>query len=360
MGLPVLSAVALALQLPLAGTASTAATVTPRSWWRFENASDPYADSQGAWPIKNPADRYNRTTWHDQSDGGVVGGYLDFGFVDPAKLGDPSRDWWEGNGGCTPFPCNDTTRKIEGFTIEFLLKPGPWLLRGGDMELFGELSYSKMPTVQISAASIMFTAATKPWPTPTASDPWDRMDVPLTRTGVQSPDYLADGQWHHFAFVKDASTGEQSIWIDGQRPPDFHRAANKSHAGRHFSSEGPISIGRVEESWNCSLDEMAIYESALPDELIYQHYADAMLHHRPYTMATTDLPPAPAPTPVGQDFDLTEFAPGTQIPTPAHNATQGVTVGAIEQLKRFPRPRFDAKAVDAHKMQRNFVSTCSP
>ena len=112
-----------------------------------------------------------------------------------------------------------------------------------------------------------------------------------------------------------------------------------------------------EYSLNCSLDEMAIYESALTDETIYQHYADAMLHHRPYTMATTGLPPVPAPTPIRQGFDLTEFAPGTQIPTPAGNATQGVTVGAIEQLKRFPRPRFDTNAVDAHKMQRNFVST---
>jgi hypothetical protein len=54
------------------------------------------------------------------------------------------------------------------------------------------------------------------------------------------------------------------------------------------------------------------------------------------------------------DFDLDEFAPGTELPTPKGNATQGVAITAIEQLQGFPRPRFDAAAVATHKIMRNF------
>jgi hypothetical protein len=344
--------------------------VTPRSWWRFEDSADPYCDESGAWPIggaRPPRDPQNTTWWREQADGGIVGGYLDFGFKDPAKLLDPSRDWWEGNAGCTPFPCIDTTKTIPGFTIEFLLKPGPWLFRGGGINLFGELSYSDMPVVSLGADSISFTAATRPAgggippARPTSVVPWDDFSVSLTGNGVTSTDYLADGHWHHFAFIKSAETGEASIWIDGQRPSVFHRPANSSLAGRKFQNEGALSIDRVGQSWNCSLDEMAIYETALPDAVIYAHYADIMIHHRPYTMGRADFPPSPAPAPVrpadrtsltANDFDLLEFAPGTVLPTPKGNATQGVDVSAIDQLRRFPRPRFDATAMKNHGMMR--------
>jgi hypothetical protein len=343
--------------------------VAPRSWWRFESAQDPYADSMDAWPIIAPKDKHDATQWRAQADGGVVGGYLDFGFKDPASLATPSRDWWEGNAGCTPFPCNATTKAIDGFTIEFLIKAGPWLFRGGTLELFGELSYSQMPVVTLSASGISFTAATRPPgggvppARPSEVEPWDEFSVALTGDGVTAADYLADGRWHHLAFVKSAATGEASIWIDGQRPAVFYHPANASLAGRKFQNEGPLSIDRVGQSWNCSLDEMAIYETALADDVVYGHYADAMIHHRPYRLKSPDLPPAPAPAPVhpanrskltAEDYDLMEFAPGTILPTPPGNATQGVEISALDQLQRFPRPRFDAKAVAAHGIMRNF------
>lgn len=358
--------------LSVVSTAEMHVVTPPRSWWRFEDSADPYRDEAGVWPIggtRPPADPQNRTLWREQADGGVVGGYLDFGFADPAKLVTPSRDWWEGDAGCTPFPCNDTAKAISGFTIEFLLKPGPWLFRGGSVNLFGELSYSAMPVVTLAADSISFTAATRPPGTgipparPISIEPWDEISVPLIGDGVTSTDYLSDGHWHHFAFVKSAATGEASIWIDGQRPSVFHRPANSSLAGRKFQNEGALSIDRVGQSWNCSLDEMAIYETALPDAVVYAHFADAMIHHRPYSVGSFDFPPAPAPTPVrpadptsltADDFDLLEFAPGTVLPTPKGNATQGVHVSAVDQLRRFPRPRFDAAAMKRHRMMRNY------
>jgi hypothetical protein len=126
-----------------------------------------------------------------------------------------------------------------------------------------------------------------------------------------------------------------------------------------------MSIGRVEQSWNCSLDEMAIYEEALPPDVVFAHYLDAMTHHRPYGMKTSGLSPAPTPNPVrpadpknmqASDYDPMDFAPGTELPTPPGNATQGVIITAIEQLRHFPRPRFDTVAVSSasHKMMRNF------
>jgi hypothetical protein len=349
--------------------------VAPRSYWRFENASDPWTDMQGVWPIggaeiHRPKGRQNTTHWREQADGGVVGAYVDFGFLDPAKLTDPSRDWWEGNVGCTPFPCNDSAKAVDGFTVELLIRPGPWLMRGGGIHLFGELSYSEMPAISLSSAAISFTAATRPPSSgippparPTAVEAWDEWSVPLIGDGVLAPDHLQDGRWHHLAFVKSAATGEASIWIDGQRPPAFHRPANASLSGRKFQNEGALSIDRVGQSWNCSLDEMAVYETALPDAVVYAHYEDAMVHHRPYTMSSASLPPPPAPSPVrpadrtkltAADYDLLEFAPGTVLPTPRGNATAGATISAIDQLRHFARARFDSRAVADHGMMRNF------
>ena len=359
------------LAFALVAAAASAPPLAPRSYWRFEDAGNLYSDTQGQWDllVKGAKAAHSATSWRSQADGGVCGGYADFGFVDPAALVDPSRDWWQGNAGCTPFPCNGTSRAIDGFTLELLLKAGPWLFRGGGLTLFAELSYSAMPTVTLSDGAIEFVAAARPagggggGGRPRTPEAWDTLSVPLDGDGVLSSDYLQDGEWHHLAFVKSAATGEQSIWIDGQRPPPFHRAPNSSLAGRVFQNEGALSIGRVEQSWNCSLDEVAIWEEALPPDVVYAHFRDAMVEHRPYSMSRRDLPPAPPPTPVrpadpahrqASDFDAMDFAPGTSLPTPAGNATQGVTITAVQQLRHFPRPRFDSQAVAKHGMMRNY------
>ena len=64
------------------------------------------------------------------------------------------------------------------------------------------------------------------------------------------------------------------------------------------------------------IDEVALYEEALPDELIVQHFSDAM-SHQPYSSTVSPsaraVPPPADPAP---QYDLQEYAPGTLLPTP--------------------------------------------
>ena len=82
-----------------------------------------------------------------------------------------------------------------------------------------------------------------------------------------------------------------------------------------------------------------MFEEALPPSLIYQHYKDA-LAHRPYSQSDPGGS-FPSPSPVNASgFDITEYAPGTMLPTPPGKVTQGVTSLPHEQPLAFPRPRF--------------------
>ena len=175
-------------------------------------------------------------------------------------------------------------------------------------------------------------------PSPPALAETEEISAPLAGVGVLANDYLLDGQWHHIAFVKNAETGEQAIWIDGQSPAPLRTAGNatgrviRHNEAVYFNSRGSVSTC-------AALDEIALYESALPDSLIYQHFLDSTHEHRAYS--TTDPGTAPpAPAPCNGTYDPLDYMPGTKLPTPKGNATAGVTATAVEQLRRFASPRY--------------------
>lgn len=69
------------------------------------------------------------------------------------------------------------------------------------------------------------------------------------------------------------------------------------------------------DTLDADIDEVAIWESALSDAAIFAHSQDALVHHRAYSTAMPTTP-APGPVDTAGPFDLREFAPGTQLPTP--------------------------------------------
>lgn len=70
--------------------------------------------------------------------GGPVGGFLDFAASPNATV---KTSW----GAKIPINISDSW---DGFTIEFLLKPGPRFLRGGYSDLFSSLASGGQPTVR--------------------------------------------------------------------------------------------------------------------------------------------------------------------------------------------------------------------
>eukprot|EP01046_Picozoa_sp_COSAG06_P029889 COSAG06_NODE_2806_length_6257_cov_1.915557_5_plen_1190_part_01 len=402
----------------------------PRSWYRFEDPSNLGKDEMGfhdlsrASCISLPANRYscgrNMTATtspatpvlRGQSNGGVVGSYIQldgsaaaensswlmnasvlptqcsstfFTRDDGSYLGPtcPRNDKMlcscTGSGGRMHAPAehvcsNSSSRRcIRGITIEFLLRPGHDAMRQGNVTLFEARGPPMTGSiwVDLSRHGISFRAAHTNRAGGSTGDDEEMIRPRWNGTGVASPEYLFDNQWHHLVFRRDVFNNELSIWIDGQNPQTGgrcelgieHKTAdplmcwqargNASHDYMNnltFGAGGIGSLGGMRPpllvlptAFDGSIDEIALYEYPLSDDLIYAHYTQAILENTKYRFDELP-PPAPAPVPIHGAFELREYAPGTILPSPAKGnpVTQGVRVSPLQQMLSWPAPRYHA------------------
>lgn len=338
-----------------AGPAGTAAVAQPVSYWRFEDPSHLGADS--ATPAQ-PLQPGSAASWAGRpfASGGIVGGYA---AVDNATVA--------AVGGLFPRSAG-----ASGITVELLLRTGPQFSLFGNTSLFGALGPGGWIEAAVERHSLTFRAdpSTAPDATPCLSEqdavlpmavPCSRLEVPLDQTGRRTMFYLADGGWHHFVFRKDALTGEQAIFIDGQSPDGFrHPQPNRSTGTTIPQPKGLFTL--LMTQFDGAVDEVALYDTALPDALIAQHYAD-VLSHRPYS-STLRIPfseATPTPAPVVGLLDPREFAAGTICPgwvidcTPANCSSinkfqgagvYGITRGDSKQLDPVAQVRFATQRTD--------------
>ena len=339
---------------PTAGPIST----TPVSYWRFETAD---LSTDSATPGE-PLRATSPSAWTSKpfASGGIVGGYAAVENASVAALG-----------GLFPR----STGGASGVTVELLLKAGPQFQLLGNTSLFGALGPGGWVEAAVERHSLTFRAdpsgGSQPSTTPCMSEqdavlpeavPCSRLEVPMDQAGRRTMFYLADGNWHHLAFRKDAASGEQHIFIDGQSPDGFrHPQPNRSSGAAISQPQGSFTL--LGSQFDGAIDEVALFDTALSDALIAQHHADAM-SHKPYTSQLR--PPfstngAPTPDPVGGLLDPREFAPGTLCQgwvsncTPVNcSSTNGAWQGAsvygitrgdhtqpdpLVQLQTFPSPR---------------------
>jgi hypothetical protein len=164
----------------------------------------------------------------------------------------------------------------------------------------------------------------------------------------------------------DTGSGMMAVWIDGQSTPSMRAAVNKS------ASTVPLSKLLIDARnvvrLNACLDEIAVYPIALPDSLIYQHFQDTLVHHRPYSGVgpSKGPPPPPAPPPPAYPtantsayYNAKEFPAGTVLPSPAGNnntkyATDADDVSCVAQLHAAVAPRFNLTAVAKYHTPYNF------
>lgn len=331
-------AAVLASPTPIAAT-----TYTPRSYYRFEDSFSPGEDSMGAFDLEPGTANGTLSvncTWHAYDDGGQVGAY--YGFNDS----NTSHFWGVSAG---PFPNATAAAPVSGLTVEMLVRFDRLFLYSGNTTFF---SSADPPTeragTRVEAAferhRILWRADTAA-ATGSTGTPIDSMIVDLTGLDRKSPMYYVNStRWHHLAFRKNAATGEQSVWVDGLNPWSFRMPGNATKRVMAPRAAGPTKapLLLLPSAYGGAIDEVAVYETAVSDSLIYQHYTEAMAH-QPYTWVDGGKAP-PAPPQVNGTWDLKEFAPGTIIPTPVGNSTQGVTLTMAQQLKAYPAPRFQTVA----------------
>jgi len=148
------------------------------------------------------------------------------------------------------------------------------------------------------------------------------LKIELTGIGRNSYDYYMDGEWHHFVFVADGRKGKKEIWVDGELLED----------GSSTMPIGEFQLGNNSGFRSTDkIDEIAIYNKALPSTLIRQH-REELTAGRKYGFKPTNSSvknSTPATKTAKKIYDEKEFAPGY----PNYN------VQATDQLKSFPSPR---------------------
>ena len=148
------------------------------------------------------------------------------------------------------------------------------------------------------------------------------------------------------------ATCAASFWLDGQSVADA-----PARLGVGWNSTGPCGGGSggfesgealtfLPTALGADVDEVAVWEQALPDTLLVAHAGDALVRHAPYRLADPGGGPPPPPDPTAGALDPREFARGTvllPLPLPhplPHTPTVGATTGCLAQLQSYPAPRY--------------------
>ena len=274
-----------------------AQTINPIRYWTF-NGSNATTDSMGYGNL-------NFTTYNSQytvNSNGQVGKYISLNSATNLVTG--------GN-------INLNT----GLTVEMLFKPG-YEFNTTNLMQRGDGAFS----IRFEYPKLIFATSYK---SASGASVEDKLEIELNGVGRKSYGYYVDNNWHHLVFKVDGTTGAKQIWVDGQLPAGFSKTITPGTFQNTGSTTFFLNHSISYVKYNGSIDELAIYDRAIPDALIYKHYL-ALQNGQPYNFLNNyvgSIPPAAAVT---SSLDISEFAPG-------HPA---VTMSAVEQLNAYPVPRY--------------------
>jgi len=283
--------------LLIAAFGSKAQTINPIKYFTF-NGSNALADSMGGASMNFAT--YGGTYSIQQS--GRVGNYLTL-----------DNNSGLGNGGAVNL--------TNALSIEFLLKPGAnfrstVIMQRDDYAFAVRMEYAKFTFVTTHKNSSGGTVE-------------DNFTIDLDGIGRKSYGYYTDNNWHHIVLVFNAATGLKQIWVDGQLPAGFSKTITPGTFNTGGSGNLYLNHTVSYVKYFGSIDELAIYNTAIPASLIYKHYLGVQAG-QPYSFVDNYLSPVPAADPISGPVEVTEFAPGHP----------SVNVTAIEQMNQFPTPRF--------------------
>lgn len=155
-----------------------------------------------------------------------------------------------------------------------------------------------------------------------------RLDPLFYGAAVLDAHNVLDGGWHHIAGTFDVKTGTQRLYIDGYNAPGMtvHHGTGPGLAeSLGFTPYGSNSDGL------CDLDEIALYDTVLPPDLVYQHWHFGMLGQAYAANVNPAGPLAPNPPNVAQGgIDTLEYGP--RYPS--------VPLRSDELLAGYPAPRY--------------------
>ncbi|HOS48710.1 MAG TPA: hypothetical protein PLG57_08740, partial [Bacteroidia bacterium] len=160
----------------------------------------------------------------------------------------------------------------------------------------------------------------------------DNFVIDLQGIGRGSYSYYVDNNWHHLVFKYNSNTGQKEVWVDGQLPIGF---STTTASGRFNQNTTNANNNVFDINSNTSyyrifgqIDEVALYNIALPANSIYKHFQNFRSGDH-YSFAASAVAP-PAASAISGPVDVNEYALGH--PT--------YTTSAIDQLRSYPLPRY--------------------
>ena len=318
-------------------TTAPGRTVPPALYYRFEDAARPGADTMGHHDLLPTA--ASTLPLPAPTPGGAVGAFAAFDGGNTSEALAAGAGAWN----CSASSC-------DGVTVEFLLRAGPNFNKAGETPVLqsrGEGSAFAFEAL-LARHAYGLHAGGRAYGFPQQLYAGADVLAPLEGVGRAAHGWLLDGGWHHVAMRKRAHPANASecvadIWLDGQSPAGFSSTGPAVGAVCTFSTGEPLVL--LPAAFGGDIDEVAVWTTALTDTHIAAHAAGALRTGGGVPYCYTDpggaLPPA---DPTGGPFDLREFAPGTQLPTPpdSPNGTRGVALTCLQQLQAFPPPRYAA------------------
>ena len=198
-------------------------------------------------------------------------------FVD----GTSSEAMEAGSDGYVVYPSANDFGKSTSFTISFWLKKdGPNAAGGGTTFTFGLSTTTDIWTAM--NIFLEFEDAGNPSSKDSAAAKFYLMDqwfeFVKTSTIDKRLPHVLDGQWHHLAFVYDATSSTVTTYVDGtvpsNLPADFGKFTNNggvvnltSSAGLVLGGPGHFAVGKTPDSWmgnfNGGIDQFRLYGEAL-------------------------------------------------------------------------------------------------
>ena len=271
--------------------------ITPNKYWTF-NGTNPLADS-----IQNDnLDFAYYGSLFQLKNNGAVGNYI--------TLDSTTNIAGGGN-----LAINN------GITVEFLFKPG---FRFNTTTFISRRDGAF--SVQFDYPKIIFrTKNTKS----NGQLQDDIFEINLDGIGVKEYGHYIDGNWHHMVFKFNPASGVKEVWVDGQSPAGFSKTIASGFYSNNGNTEILLNSGTSYIKYHGDIDEIALYDRAIPNSLIYKHYLN-FTAGQPYSFINDYTQPIPPPAPISSGIDMDDYAVGHPNPT----------IDAITQLKTFPTPRY--------------------
>jgi hypothetical protein len=221
-------------------------------------------------------------------------------------------------------------------SVQMLIKPGYFFLNNRKATLYrwgNNFVTINAPTYTNGNFVISFTT--------TNAGVANTLEYNLEYINRAAIGWLLDSAWHQLVFVHAASTGNKSIYIDGQKL--IEAACPVGTITLNSDQRFKLNNNTNFDTYYGSYDEVALYSGVLTPSQVYKNYQDFQAGQH-YTTAVS-APPSPASLVTGND--ITDYPLGYTLGSPN---SQNCTYTALEQLTKWANPRYPY----SHTLRRNF------